>query len=69
MPKVPCYEIIDAIRNGNGDMRSIRSSLAWNRSERKQTPGKFLGFLVDVEKRDGLQHLQTGAGGIRVTRA
>ena len=50
MPKVPCYEIIDAVRNGNGDMRSIRSGLARNRSERKQTPGKFLGFLDVVAR-------------------
>ena len=67
MPKVPCYEIIDAVRDGNGDMRRIRGGLARNRAASKQTLGKALSLLGDIEKRDGLQHFQTGAGSVRVT--
>ncbi len=39
MPEVPSYQIINAVRDGNSNMRGICSGFAWNRTAIKQKPG------------------------------
>ena len=33
VPKVPCYQIVDSVRNGNGYVRSVVGRFSWNRPE------------------------------------
>ena len=67
MPEVPSYQIIDAVGYGNRNMRSIRSSFAWNGMVIKKKSGECLGALVDIKQGDGFQHLHTRTGGVRIT--
>ena len=67
MPEIPGYQKIDAVRNGNGDVRCISSCLAGNSSGIEQDPRKPIRIRSRVKKRNSFQCLQPGAGGLRVT--
>ena len=68
MSEIPGYQKIDAVRNGDGDVRRIISSLAGNSSRIEQDPRKPIRIRSRVKKRNSFQCLQPGAGCLRVTR-
>lgn len=41
VPEVPRYRIIDAVRDGDGNMRSVRNGFVRNRAEIKQKPSTW----------------------------
>ncbi len=69
VPEIPCYQIIDAIRNGNGDVRGIIDGLARKRPEIKQVPGEFLGVQGCIKKRNAFEGHHAGVGRILVARS
>jgi DNA-binding IclR family transcriptional regulator len=46
VPTVPCYQILDTIRNGDGDVTSIFGGLLWNSSGVDQLLSKFRGTVA-----------------------
>lgn len=69
VPKVPCYKIMDSVRNGDGNMSGIFRSRMGDRPLIEQFLCEVCRILGRIEERDGFERRQTGAGGIFITDA
>ena len=63
VPEIPRHQKIDAVRDGDGDMRRIVSGPAWNRTAIDERLRETFGIRGRIEKCDSFKRFESEACG------
>ena len=66
VPEIPRHQKIDAVRDGDGDMRRIVSGPAWNRTATDERLRETFGVRGRIEKCDSFKRFESEACGIGI---